>query len=100
MKVKLEFTDIDSFTKEEAIERVKHLLGVSASVEVLPDSSSIEDILRFALSQLVGYEQVCLFNDSPYEYQEKIGILKKQILAKVESHLNSIILSNECKFRE
>lgn len=100
MKVKIQYNDVDSFTREEIIDRVKHLLGHSASIEVLPDSSSVEDILRFALAQLVGYEQVCLMNDSPFTYKEKIGVLKKQILATVESHLNSIILNNECKFKE
>lgn len=100
MKVKIEFNDINSFTREEAIDRVKQFLGKSTSIEVLPDTSSVEDILRFALSQMLGYEQLCILNDSPYEYADKIEILKKKILSSVESHLNSIILANEAKFDE
>jgi len=100
MKVKVEYNDLDSFTREEAVDRVKHLFGKSASIEVLPDSSSVEDILRYALAQMIGYSQLCIFNDEPYEYTEKIEVLKKQVLVSVESHLNSIILANECKFKE
>ena len=100
MKVKVEYNDLDSFTREEAIDRVKHLFGKSASIEVLPDTSAIDDILRYALAQMIGYDQLCLLNDEPYEYAERIQVLKKKVLSRVESSLNSIILANECKFKE
>ncbi len=101
MRVKVQFNDINSFTKEEAIDRVKHLLGKSVNIEVLPETDTVTDILRFALTQMVGYEQICLLNDSyPHEYKDKITLLKKEVLASVESELNSVILANECKFEE
>ena len=100
MKVKIELNDIASFTKEEAIDRVKTLLGKSANVNVYPESDETMDVLRFALIQLVGYNQLCILNDSPYEYDAKIKLLKKEILAKVEDELDSVILANECKFNE
>jgi hypothetical protein len=100
MRIKIELNDIASFTKEEAIDRIKTLLGKSADVSAHPESDETMDVLRFALIQLVGYNQLCILNDSPYEYDAKIRLLKKEILAKVESELDSVILANECKFNE
>lgn len=100
MKVKIEFSDITSFTREEAIDKVKRLVGKSASIEVLPDTFSVEDILRFALEQYVGYDQLCILNDDIYEYKEKVELLKKRVLAVVESHIESILRANESKFDE
>lgn len=100
VKIKIELNDIASFTKEEAIDRIKTLLGKSASVSAHPESTDTLDVLRFALIQMIGYEQLCILNDSPYEYKNKIKLLKKEILAMVESELDSVILANECKFNE
>jgi hypothetical protein len=100
MKVKIELTDIDSFTREESIEKYKSILGKSVDISVYPETDSVWDILRFALQQIVGYEQVCILNDSPYEYKQKIEVLHKEILARVDKELTSIILANEIKFGE
>ncbi len=100
MKIKIEYSDIDSITREEAIDRVKHALGKSVSIEVHPESNAVVDILRFALSQMISYEQVCLFNDEPDQYAEKVKTLRNEVLARVLVELNSVILANECKFTE
>lgn len=100
MKIKIELNDIASYTKEEAIDRIKSLLGRSAQVAAHPESTETLDVLRFALINMIGYKQLCLLSDSPYEYKDKIKILKKEILAAVESELDSVILANECKFNE
>lgn len=100
MKVNVEFSDLDSFTREEAIDRIKTILGKSITVEVHPETNSVEDILRFVLQQLIGYDQLCLLHDSSYNYNSKIILLKEQVMSKIEDELNSIIHANECKFKE
>ena len=98
MKLKIELTDIDSFTREEAIDRYKTILGKSVDISVYPETDDIQDILRFALQQMVGYQQLVLLNDSPYEYKQKIEVLHKEILARIDTELKSIIVANELKF--
>jgi len=100
MRVNINITDFDSFTREESIERYKSILGKSADISVYPETDDVRDILRFALQQLIGYEQLCILNDSPYEYKNKIEILHKEILARVDKELTSIIVANEIKFGE
>lgn len=100
MRVTIQLTDLDSFTSEEAVDRFKTLLGKSVDISVQPETDDVYDILKFALQQMVGYEQLCILNDSAYEYKEKIDILQKEILAKVSDELASIILANEIKFGE
>ena len=100
MKIKINLTDIDSFTREEAIEKYKHILWKSVDVSVYPETDDVMDILRFALQQMIGYEQLCILNDSPYEYKEKIEVLHKEILANIDIELWSIIMANEIKFGE
>lgn len=100
MKVNVEFSDLDSFTREEAIDRIKTLLGKSVTVEVHPETNAVDDILRFVLQQIIGYDQLCLLHDSSYNYDKKIILLKEEVMAKVEDELNSIIHANECKFKE
>ena len=100
MKVKLEFSDLHSFTREEAIDRMKTLLGKSTTVEVYPETNTVEDTLRFVLQQMIGYDQLCLLHDSSYSYDKKIIHLKEEVLARIEDELNSIIHANECKFKE
>lgn len=100
MRVTINITDIDSFTREEAIEKYRSMFGRSADVSVYPETDEIIDILRFALQQMVGYEQLCLLNDSPYEYKSKLEVLEKEILARVSKELHSIIVANEIKYGE
>jgi len=100
MRVNINITDFDSFTREESIERYKSILGKSADISVYPETDDVRDILRFALQQMAGYQQLCILNDSPYEYKQKIEILHKEILASVDKELKSIILANEIRFRE
>ncbi len=100
MNINISLKDIDSFTREEAVERVKSKLGHSIEVSVYPDSDDPIDILRFALQQIVGYDQLCLLMDSPYEYKDKISILQQNILKLVARELSSIILVNEIKHGE
>lgn len=100
MKVQIELNDIDSFTREESIEKFKHLLGKSINIQVLPDSYDIKSILRFALQQMVGYEQLCLLNDDPYNYKSKIESLQSRILGEVNKELLAIIVANEIKYGE
>jgi len=100
MRVNINITDFDSFTREESIERYKSILGKSADISVYPETDDVRDILRFALQQMIGYEQLCILNDSPYEYKQKIEVLHKEILARVDKELGSIIVANEIKFGE
>lgn len=100
MRVTINITDIDSFTREESIEKYKSILGKSADISVYPETDEVVDILRFALQQMVGYQQLCLLNDSPYEYKQKVEVLQKEILARVNRELHSIIVANEIKFGE
>jgi hypothetical protein len=100
MKIKLEFSDLHSFTREEAIDRMKTLLGKSTTVEVLPETNSVEDMLRFVLQQMIGYDQLCLLHDSSYNYDKQVLHLKEEVLARVENELDSIVKANECKFNE
>lgn len=100
MKVNINLTDIDSFTREESIEKYKSILGKSVEISIYPETDNVLDILRFALQQIVGYEQLCLLNDSPYDYKQKIDILHKEVLARIDKELTSIIIANEIKFGE
>jgi hypothetical protein len=100
MKVKIELTDIDSFTREESIDRYKNILGKSIDVSIYPDTDNTQDILRFALQQMIGYHQLGILIDSPYEYKQKIEALHKEILACVDRELTSIIVANELKYEE
>lgn len=100
MKVKIELNDITSFTREEVVERIKHLLGDTAEVSVYPATNKNIDILRFALQQLISYDQLCILNDEPYQYKAKVQILKKELLAKVSDELDSVIQANEDKYNE
>lgn len=100
MKIKVEFSDLHSLTREEAIDRVKTVLGKTATVEVHPETNTTEDILRFVLQQLIGYDQLCLLHDSEYSYEAKLARLKENVLSTIESELDSVIEANECRFRE
>jgi hypothetical protein len=100
MKVQIQLTDLDSFTREEAIEKFKSTLGKSVDISVYPETDDVRDILRFALQQMVGYDQLCLLNDSPYEYKQKIEVLHKEIMSQISKELSSIIVANEIKFGE
>jgi hypothetical protein len=96
MKVILKYHDHESFTIDEIVRQAKHNYG-NVGVEVYPESNSADDILYFAIQQLISHEQISLLFDSKGSYHVDIKKLRSEILYKIEQVLNEVILDNETK---
>lgn len=97
MKVKIEYFDHHSLLKEEIAENAKRLFGNSAYVETYPETNNSEDMLYYAIHQLITAEQLNLLYDSSTAYNISIKKLRAEILSKMEEILNQVIIDNETK---
>lgn len=97
MKVLLKYHDHESFTVDEIIRQAKHNYGSNVAIEVYPESNNAEDILYFAIQQIISHEQISLLFDSKSSYHVDIKKLRSEVLYRIEQVLNEVILDNETK---
>lgn len=96
MKVKLSYYDNQSLTIDEIVKQARLDYGPSVAIEVLPESNIPNDILYFALQQIVTHEQLSLLYSGD-SYQQDIKKLRSEILFRVEEVLNDVIIDNEAR---
>lgn len=97
MKVKLTYFDNSSFTIEEVVRQAKINYGNKCLVEVYPDSNSPQDILYFALQQLVTQDQLSLLYTSEDSYPKDLEKLIDNVNKISEDTLHHVITDNEIK---
>ena len=97
MKLVAKFHDLDSFTSEEAIRRVKDLLGDFIEVKAYPSTTDPWDNIYFAIQQIITVDQLNLVFDEGPLYPEKVKEFRAKILAKLEAELDEVIKDNEEK---
>lgn len=98
MRVELTYIDNESLVIDEVVKNAKRMYGPGVSVKVLPESNIPNDMLYFALQQIITHEQLSLFyNNSKEAYRNEMKKLKSDILFRVEEVLDSVILDNENK---
>lgn len=99
MRVELTYIDNESLVIDEVVKNAKRMYGPGVSVKVLPESNIPNDMLYFALQQIITHEQLSLFYNSGSReaYKQDMKKLRGDILFRVEQVLDTVILDNENK---
>lgn len=100
MKVKITYTDNESFTVEEVVKQAVHNYGRLAQVEVMPESTMAYDHIYFGLQQLLTHEQLSMLFEKGSTYQQDLKKLREQVLYKVTEIIDQVIVDNESKISE
>jgi len=101
LKARIRLIDQDVLTKEELVERIKQLHGCQESdIEVFPDSDDPLDYISFGIQQLITHRQIDLFFESGPLYEERLVVLRRQVLDQLESELDRVIVLNEDKLTD
>lgn len=97
MKVKITYTDTESFTVEEVVKQAVHNYGRLAQVEVMPESTMAYDLIYFGLQQLLTHEQLSILFEKDSNYQQELKKLRERVLYKVTEIIDQVIIDNESK---
>ena len=97
MKATVTFYDSESFTAEEVISNLRRIHGKHATIEVSPESSKPNDLLYFALQNMITQEQLSAFFDNKDTYAKNLQKIRAEILYQVQSTLDNVIVDNETK---
>jgi|GEM_PF-5051078 len=101
MQVTLTFEDREFLTAKEISQNLKHLYGSEAHVTIRPTGDSPESHIYFGLQELITRRQVeSFFEDGQFLYQDRLAELRREVLSKVETILNQLIVDNESKLVE
>ena len=97
MKVTITYYDEDSLTIEEVVLRAKNNYGEFIDIDVQPTSNKPNDILYFALQQMITHEQLSLLFDDKNLYSKKLANLKQETIIQVMQELSAVVRDNEIK---
>ncbi len=97
MQVILTYNDTDSLTIEEVKRQAKENYGDGVKLEVRPISSAPNDLIYFAIQQMITQKQLSLLFDSSSPYNLGMSGLRKEILLNLTEILDQVILDNEAK---
>lgn len=82
---------------DEVIRQAKHNYGTGVQVEILPESTTTNDMLHFSLYQMIVHKQLSLLYDTKSAYQQDIRKLREEVLFKVQEALDDVIIEIESK---
>jgi hypothetical protein len=97
MNVTISYHDRDSFTAEEVISTARRNYGRNATVTVSAESSKPNDLLYFALQNLITQEQLSLFFDNKDTYAKELQKFRADIIYLVQETMDNVIIDNEAK---
>lgn len=97
MKVKIEYNDTTSVAPEEIVEEAKRMYGESVSISILPDSDDPFNLLYFAIQSHITMRQVHSYYDDGILYEEKLKILRRDVLSLVDEVFDVVVSDNEDK---
>jgi hypothetical protein len=93
MKVTDSYQDNESYTIQEAKQKVKSIFGEEAVVDVRPDSSEINSYLYYALQAIITPEQISEFFDG----DNNLDRVRSSTLDIVSKMVERVIIDNEEK---
>ena len=98
-KVKIQYVDQSSLSKQEIISQNKTVFGDTCSVTVLPDSDKPRDLIKFAIEELITTKQITSFYDlSDREYSAVLQVLEVEVFNLAGTIVQEVIKENEDKF--